>query len=122
LIHLSDKIAFNFEEEFRSKNITLITDTKEQFLQADKSRSRNTGGSGIGLVIVKSLVEANGGTIWVKSKLDVGSEFIIALPIKQLKFRTQNTVYSIVKVHRGEFFLPLYALTFFTPSALAMAV
>ena len=52
----------------------------ERFYRADKSRSRTTGGSGIGLTIVKSLVEAHGGTISVDSKLNSGSEFIISLP------------------------------------------
>ncbi len=52
----------------------------ERFYRADKSRSRGTGGSGIGLAIVKSLVEAHGGTISVKSEPGLGSEFVIVLP------------------------------------------
>lgn len=52
----------------------------ERFYRADKSRSRGTGGSGIGLAIVKSLVEAHGGTISVKSEPGSGSEFVIVFP------------------------------------------
>jgi PAS domain S-box-containing protein len=53
----------------------------EKFKQVDKSFTRNTEGSGIGLSIVKSLVELHKGTITLKSKEDIGSEFIIELPI-----------------------------------------
>jgi len=53
----------------------------ERFYRADKSRSRATGGSGIGLSIAKSLVEAHGGTLNVTSGYGSGSEFIIVIPI-----------------------------------------
>lgn len=52
----------------------------ERFYRADKSRNRNTGGAGIGLTIVKSIILAHKGTIQIKSMLGVGSEFIIILP------------------------------------------
>lgn len=53
-----------------------------RFYQADKSLSRNAEGCGIGLSLVKSLVELHGGTISVESKLDEGSEFKIELPVR----------------------------------------
>ena len=52
----------------------------ERFYRTDKSRSRKTGGAGIGLSIVKSIVQAHNGSIDVKSQVGEGSEFIIALP------------------------------------------
>jgi len=52
----------------------------ERFYRADKSRNRSTGGSGIGLTIAKSLVEAHNGKIEVKSELGKGTEFIVSLP------------------------------------------
>lgn len=52
----------------------------ERFYRADKSRNRLTGGTGIGLTIVKSIVEAHGGHISVESSMEVGSRFIVTLP------------------------------------------
>lgn len=52
----------------------------ERFYRADKSRNRKTGGTGIGLAIVKSIVTAHGGTVEVNSVLNEGSCFEITLP------------------------------------------
>ncbi|MBE6067163.1 MAG: response regulator [Clostridium lundense] len=54
----------------------------ERFAQIDKSITRKKEGSGIGLALVKSLIEIQGGTIRVKSELGKGSEFTITLPVK----------------------------------------
>ncbi len=53
----------------------------ERFYRTDKSRSRKTGGSGIGLAIVKSLVQAHGGNVTAKSESGKGSSFVVSLPI-----------------------------------------
>ncbi|OPJ63321.1 sensor histidine kinase [Clostridium chromiireducens] len=52
----------------------------DRFVQVDKSLNRSHEGSGIGLSIVKSLVEQHGGKIFVKSKESQGTEFILHLP------------------------------------------
>lgn len=57
----------------------------ERFVQVDKSLSRNRHGSGIGLSIVKSLVEMHGGSICLESEPGHGSEFIIELPAKVIQ-------------------------------------
>lgn len=51
----------------------------ERFYRGDKSRNRRTGGSGLGLTIVKSLVASHGGHIWAES--GQGASFHIRLPI-----------------------------------------
>lgn len=57
----------------------------EHFRQVDKSFTRNHEGSGIGLSLVKSLVEMHGGSINVNSEYGKGSEFIIDLPVETLE-------------------------------------
>lgn len=56
----------------------------DRFRQVDKSFTRNYEGSGIGLSLVKSLVEMHDGTISVESKYEVGTKFTIKLPVKVL--------------------------------------
>ncbi len=53
----------------------------ERFYRVDKSRSKNTGGIGVGLTIVKSIIDLHKGKIEVKSEVNKGSEFTITLPI-----------------------------------------
>ena len=55
----------------------------ERFYRVDKSRTRATGGSGLGLTIAKRLVEAHGGTIEAQSELGKGSRFDFTLPVSE---------------------------------------
>ncbi|WP_297863047.1 ATP-binding protein [uncultured Acidaminococcus sp.] len=51
----------------------------EQFYRGDKSRNRASGGSGIGLSLAKSFVEAQGGTIIARNRKEGGAEFVVEL-------------------------------------------
>jgi signal transduction histidine kinase len=53
----------------------------ERFYRVDKSRTRSTGGSGLGLTIVKRLVEAHGGSIEAYSEEEKGSRFTFTIPV-----------------------------------------
>lgn len=52
----------------------------ERFYRADVSRNRTTGGAGIGLTLVKTIVEAHKGTIEVSSDVNRGTRFTLTLP------------------------------------------
>jgi two-component system sensor histidine kinase BaeS len=61
----------------RAEDLSHIFD---HFYRADESRTRTSGGTGMGLAIVKSLVEAHGGQVGVESALGNGSIFTVTLP------------------------------------------
>lgn len=80
----------------------------DRFRQIDKSFSRNTEGSGIGLAIVKLLVELHNGSIKVESQYGQGSNFIIELPDVELKqednkIAVNNNIGNLVDIINLEF-------------------
>jgi signal transduction histidine kinase len=53
----------------------------ERFYRVDEARTRSSGGTGLGLALVKTFVEGMGGTVTLESKPGDGSIFTVALPI-----------------------------------------
>lgn len=62
----------------------------ESFSQADTSVTRKYGGTGLGLTIVKQLVELQGGQVSVKSVVDEGSSFSFTLPYEISALKSSN--------------------------------
>jgi signal transduction histidine kinase len=53
----------------------------DRFYRVSNDRGRQSGGAGLGLAIVQSIVQSYGGTVEVRSKPQQGSTFIIKLPL-----------------------------------------
>ncbi len=66
----------------------------ERFYRSDVSRTRATGNSGLGLSIVKTIVERHDGTIEVQSAVGAGTRFTIKIPVYQGRAAAEDTVAS----------------------------
>ncbi|WP_432666207.1 sensor histidine kinase [Wukongibacter baidiensis] len=64
----------------------------DKFIQANPLYSRSNEGSGIGLSLVKSLVEMHGGKVIVRSEEGNGTEFVIELPVKLIYEEKKNHI------------------------------
>jgi len=74
----------------------LLGEVFEMFTQADRSLETSHGGLGIGLSIVRRLVQMHGGTVEAKSSgLGRGSEFIVKLPVAVIQARDFERINSI---------------------------
>ena len=95
--HPNGTTEVSVENLIKNKVIVRITDNGEgipnehiprifeRFYRVDKSGSRKEGGSGLGLSIVKHIIEAHGEKIYVESVPDVGSEFSFTLEKAKVK-------------------------------------
>jgi heavy metal sensor kinase len=74
-----------------AEDLPLIFD---RFYRVDKARSRNPGGSGLGLSIARWIAQAHGGNIFVESSVGEGSTFKVVLPIlaDQERYRRQPAI------------------------------
>lgn len=76
----SKTVTFTIQDEGKGISEDDLAHLFERFYRGDKSRDRKTGGIGIGLSIVKALVDAHKGRVEVKSKSNQGTTFHIHLP------------------------------------------
>ncbi|CQR45900.1 Signal transduction histidine-protein kinase ArlS [Paraliobacillus sp. PM-2] len=59
----------------------------DRFFRVDKARSRNKGGTGLGLALAYQIVKAHGGTIQVQGNEPQGTKFIVCLPLEVIERR-----------------------------------
>jgi len=76
-----DKIIISVKDDGVGIPQNKLNEIFERFIQVDDLMTRKREGSGIGLSLVKSMVEMHGGRIYVESEDGKGSEFFIELPI-----------------------------------------
>lgn len=82
----------------------------QPFVQADASMNRKYGGSGLGLVISKELVNLMGGNIWFESQKDLGSIFIFTVILSKSQRNIQavlptESIHNKVEFNKGEIVL-----------------
>lgn len=78
----SDKIVITFEDNGIGIPPEHIPFVFERFYRVDKSRSRKTGGNGLGLAVCKTIAEALNGSISIESTLELGTKVTVVLPVQ----------------------------------------
>jgi two-component system phosphate regulon sensor histidine kinase PhoR len=78
----SDKLIIRFTDNGEGIQKEHISRLFERFYRVDQSGSRKQGGSGLGLSIVKHIIDAHNENIYVESKFGIGSEFSFTLTKK----------------------------------------
>jgi histidine kinase len=82
LEEVGEEAQFSVEDTGRGIPQDAVDLIFQRFYRVDKSRSRASGGSGVGLTIARHIVEAHGGRIWAESEgVGTGSKFHFSLPL-----------------------------------------
>ncbi len=100
----SVQVAFSVKDTGIGIDESKLSDVFQSFTQANLSTTRKYGGTGLGLSIAKQLVELQGGTMVVNSRLNEGSTFVFTLtyPIGKAKeVVAENEEPNILGVHKG---------------------
>jgi signal transduction histidine kinase len=77
-----DEVQVEVDDEGEGISAEDLPHIFEHSYRGEKSRSRDYGGAGLGLAIVRGLIEAHGGRIWVESKPEAGTRFVFTLSSK----------------------------------------
>jgi PAS domain S-box-containing protein len=91
ITRLGGEVEIRVSDTGRGIEESFLPHVFESFRQADSSHSRSYSGIGVGLTIVKQLVELHGGTIHAHSAgVDKGSTFLIRLPLPESALKLSN--------------------------------
>lgn len=73
-----------------------------KFYQAGNTGRIKSGGTGVGLALVKAFVEGHGGRVYAESKVDRGSTFTVELPVEPEEFQSPAIHPNVAKVENAE--------------------
>lgn len=91
------KIAITVRDTGRGIEERSLKHIFNSYVQSDSSISRNYGGTGLGLTIVKLIIDKMGGDVSVESKLGKGSLFTITLPLKYDKEKNEKSILNSIQ-------------------------
>jgi len=77
-----DEVVFRVSDTGIGIPAEEIENVFAEFRQVDATVTRQFGGTGLGLSITKKFIEMHGGSIWVESRLGVGSTFFFSVPLR----------------------------------------
>ena len=75
-----EEVCFTVEDHGRGIAPEKLDRIFDRFQQGDASDARSLGGTGLGLALVRSIVEQHGGRMWAESVVGKGSRFVFTLP------------------------------------------
>ncbi len=79
--HVAEEAILRVADAGPGISETVLERIFDPFFRTDHSRSRSTGGTGLGLAVVRTLVHQHGGSICASNRREGGAEFIIRLPL-----------------------------------------
>ena len=79
-----NRVSISIKDEGVGIPLVHIDKIFNRFYRVDKSRQRSMGGTGLGLALAKTIVEAHKGRIWAQSREDYGSIIFVTLPCEQI--------------------------------------
>jgi signal transduction histidine kinase len=74
----------------------------KKFFRVDNRDTKSIGGTGLGLALVREIVKAHGGYVWVESQVGVGTTFFFTLPISESPTTTDATAQERTAVQARE--------------------